>query len=355
LALALGACNNTLPKATSIVHMRVLGAQTAVVGDPARATPKPGEKATLTWTMAFPSVEESDSELSSLFISCTAPTHFTGIPTCQELIDAVQAPGGAAAPFAVLPMQGGSCKGYEGKSLTVGSISSTCVTHTPKLTVKIEPDSKVRAKLVLGIICRNGTPFLNPQSASLFGCDAKAGVKSSDVETIGVYGTIPIEHTAADANQNPDIGLATLKIAAAGGAVLDAVAAWPETKLADVPAMDDDCKDAAKANLITTADGEVDTIRIGYPAKPRELHQGVAETLEFSVYATAGELERRFTLFPPDHAVVGGQMQDELTWKLSNAEKSAVGPNGKLVRFFFTLLDHDGGYDSTMRAVCVMR
>ncbi len=351
--LLLAACNDTLPKATAITHMRVLGARTAVVGDAGRSTPKPGEKATLSWTMAFPSVEEPASELSSLFISCTAPTRFTGIPTCQEFIDAVQSPAGGAS--VALPMKGGSCKGFEGKSFIQGTIGESCVKNTPKLTVAIEPDSKVRAKLVMGIICRNGTPFVNPATAGLFGCAPSAGAKASDVETLGVYGTIPIEHSKSDDNQNPDIGLATFIIGSGSGTDLDGVAPWAETKPADVPATDDDCKDAAMQKLLLTLDGEKDTIRVEYPASPRELHQGEAETLEFSVYSTAGALSRRFTLFAPEHPAVDGKVQDELTWQLSKDEKAAVGPNGKLVRFWVTVLDHNGGFDSTMRAACVLR
>ncbi|HEX7479910.1 MAG TPA: hypothetical protein VF331_19060 [Polyangiales bacterium] len=353
LAFATGACGNDLPKATVITHMRVLGAQVSVLGDPTRSTPKPGETATLTFRVVYPSVETSDAELSSFLFSCTAPATYTGVPTCQELVDALQRP--VRPGQDKVELEGGNCKGFEGKSAVTGTLGETCVTNTPKIKVKIEPDSKVGAKLVLGVICRNGWPFVDPSAANIFGCDPKPGKQSSEVETIGVYATIRVEHSAEFQNKNPDLGLGTFKISPLTGAELDGAAVWPPAKAADLPATDDDCIDAAKANLLTTADGEVDTIRIAYPTKARELHEGVLETLEVSSYATAGELSQRFTLFDPEAPVVHGQLQTDLTWKLSKAEKAAVGVNGKLVRFFFTVLDHRGGFDSTMRAVCVRR
>jgi hypothetical protein len=353
LAFATGACGNDLPKASVITNMRVLGAQVSVLGDPTRSTPKPGESAVITFRMAYPSVETSDTELSSFLFSCTAPTSYTGVPTCQELVDALQRP--VRPGQDKVELEGGECKGFEGKSAVTGTLGESCVTHTPKMTVKIEPGSKVGAKLVMGVICRNAWPFVDPSAANIFGCDPKPGKQSSEVETIGVYATIRVEHAAEFQNKNPDLGLGTFKISPLSGAELDGVAAWPLTQTADLPATDDDCLDAAKANLVTTVDGEVDTIRIAYPATARELHSGVLETLELSSYATAGELSQRFTLFDPGAPVVRGQLQTDLTWKLSKAEKAAVGPHGKLVRFFFTVLDHHGGFDSTMRAVCVIR
>ncbi len=351
--LAASACGNDLPKASVITHMRVLGAQVSVVGDPTRSTPKPGQSALITFRMAYPSVETSDAELSSFLFSCTAPTSYTGIPTCQELIDAIQRP--VRPGQDKVELEGGNCKGFEGKSAVTGTLGESCVTHTPKMTVKIEPDSKVGAKLVMGVICRNGWPSVDPSLANIFGCIPKPGKKSSEVETIGVYATIRIEHSSEFQNKNPDLGLGTFKVSPGNGTSLDGATVWATTKISDLPATDDDCADAAKAKLVTTLDGEIDTFHIAYPAKARELHDGVLETLELSSYATAGELSQRFTLLDPAQPVVDGQLQTELTWQLSKAEKATVGPNGKLVRFFFTVLDHHGGFDSTMRAACVLR
>src|SRR4029079_12447870 len=83
-------CADDLPKATEIVHMRVLGANLQAVNDEddTRATPKPGERVRVSLATVFPSVAESHRFVHAALISCTAPDRYTGgIPVCQELID----------------------------------------------------------------------------------------------------------------------------------------------------------------------------------------------------------------------------------------------------------------------------
>ena len=54
------ACADNLPKATEIVHMRVLGAKLEVVGDETgRATPKPGEQVKVSFDTVFPTQKGS--------------------------------------------------------------------------------------------------------------------------------------------------------------------------------------------------------------------------------------------------------------------------------------------------------
>src|SRR5690348_2910462 len=83
-------CNNDLPIASQISHMRVLGAALSVEGDSARTSPKPGETAHMTWSMAYPDATEGDGDLASMFFVCTAPKQFAGTPVCQELLDIAQ-------------------------------------------------------------------------------------------------------------------------------------------------------------------------------------------------------------------------------------------------------------------------
>jgi hypothetical protein len=51
---------------------------------------------------------------------------------------------------------------------------------------------------------------------------------------------------------------------------------------------------------------------------------------------------------------VGGQLESALTWEMTKKERDEIGPDGKLVRFFFSVLDHRGGFDITSRALCVL-
>ncbi len=345
-ALVCGACGDKLPKATLITHMRVLGARTEVKGDPTRSTPKPGESATLTWSVVFPSTMQDDSMVSSLFIVCTAPTQFSGIPICQEFLDAAASPDQAAAQMlAGASMQTLSCKGNANSQVSFGALGAVCVTGLPKLNVAIEADSKIAKKLVRGILCRNGTPVLDPSNPELFQCDPIAGVKASDTDEIAVYGTIPIEHNANQANDNPSLKDATWK---RGGKT------WDEPQ-GMLPATDDDCVDAATMGLLPFSDGRADTITFEYPASKREKAGGVLETIEISAYATAGKLERRFIVFNPEDPVTGGVLKHSLAWNMSASERAAVKTSGKLVRFFFTILDRRGGFDVTERALCIRR
>lgn len=345
-SLVLG-CEDDLPKATDIAAMRILGARTEVVGDPVRSTPKPGETATMTFALAFPSVEQTDADLSSLFVTCTAPTRYTGIPTCQEFIDALSDPeqditdaldGASAADL--------SCAGNEGQSAVFGSLGVACVSGTPKLDVEIEDETEVAAKLVLGVVCRNGTPLLDPESAVAFSCRKNAGVSDKDFESIALYGTVPIQHDADDENQNPDPADLTLTyegkpwLAPPAGADLGS---------------DDDCEDAIEAGTILRADGLDTTIGLAWNADAREEHGDELETIEISAYVTTPELERRFTVFAPDFPVTKGELREELTWKMHTKEQREIGRKSKLVRFYFTVLDRFGGFAVLERAVCVRR
>lgn len=364
LVLALtGACNDDLPKATSIVHMRVLGARTEVIGDAERSTPRPGEAASIGWALVFPTLEQGPSELASMFISCTAPTQFTGIPICQEFIDAAQSPDeGVAAMLGNAAMDRVSCKDTPDAAFTVGSLGAACVQGAPKMSVEIEDDTKVKKKLVRGIICRNGIPALDPKEPQLFVCDPKKGVSKDEREEIAVYGTIAIAYEAGDENTSPSLDDVMLM---RGGkdwlgdeqalADEDGGVAMSDGGVAPLPVTDDDCLDAANAEQLHKSDGRAEVIKLAFPAKAREKVDGELETLEFSAYATAGEMSQRFIVFDEDADVSGGLLKDEWGWKLSRKEREEIGSGGKLVRFFFTVLDRRGGFAVAQRSLCVQR
>jgi hypothetical protein len=75
LAPLVFACADNLPKATEIVHMRVLGAKLEVVGDEARATPKPGEHVKVSFDTVFPTQKGSNKSSQMMLIrsSCAVP------------------------------------------------------------------------------------------------------------------------------------------------------------------------------------------------------------------------------------------------------------------------------------------
>lgn len=354
IACLLAGCGDDLPKAMLITHMRVLGARTVVQGDPERSTPRPGETASVGWALAFPMLDQSATEVASLFITCTAPTRFTGVPICQEFIDAAQSPDEAVrAMLDDASMERVSCKETPDAAFAVGTLGAACVTGVPHIDVAVEAKTKVTKKLVRGIVCRNGIPALNPKNPQLFECDPKKGAKARDVEEIAVYGTIPIAHDSAEENDNPSMTDALFERGGKDWLSDAEVALGGDDPPLSV--LDDDCVGAAKANQLHLSDGRDELFKLAFPADAREKVDGELETLELSAYATAGELSKRFVLFAPDAKVSKGLMRDAWAWKLSASEREEIRQKGKLVRFFFTIIDRRGGFDVAERSLCVTR
>ena len=145
-------CENDLPRASNIERMRVLGGLVQVIGDESRSTPKPGEKARLTWSMAYPDPNLDDSSLASVFFTCTAPEQFSGVPLCQELLDVAR--GGSISGVLTAAMEGQDvdCGKTPDRTFQVGPFTVACVTGTPRIDVAIAKDATIPGKLVRGII-----------------------------------------------------------------------------------------------------------------------------------------------------------------------------------------------------------
>lgn len=341
LSLALVAsffgCEEDLPKASLIEHMRVLGGRTEVVGDEGRSTPRPGEKARLSWAMAYPEFESGDDALSSLFLVCTAPQRFTGNPVCQELIDAAQGRGRPIGGLFANPPD--SCDANPDSIQTVAGIRLYCVSGTPELELTI--DDKIKTdRLIQGIICRGGTPQFDLESPVGATCWANPGVDQEDVESIAVYGTVAVADEEDEENQNPDIDEMTLRFSKARRA-------WNPTPEADLPQLIDDCSTFAQ-DVVLQSRGFPEIIEIDYPRRGSE-----EEDLIISNYATFGELSRRFTVFESEAA--RDTEEPDLTWELSEQERAELLEKPKLVRFYFTVMDGRGGFDLTTRELCIYR
>jgi hypothetical protein len=342
LGLVLGGCDDDLPKVTLIEHMRVLGARQTVVGDEMRTTPKPGETAHLTWAMAFPDVETSDDELASVFIECTAPTRYTGTPVCQEFIDAAQGRATGLGLGFVQPPEG--CDKKPNSTQTVAGLRLVCVTGTPQLDVPVAKTVK-SGRLVQGIICRNGIPQIDLESPTGASCRRTPGVKESDFEDITVYGTVNIETKPSEQNLNPDIGLAELSIRTSKSSKARPWNLIPSELLPDLV---EDCSTASD-DLILPTNGYPEVIQVDYPKQPPSER---TEDVVFSTYTTFGELSRRFTVFESTGEKVDAP---DLTWELSEEERTALVGKPKLVRFYFTVVDGRGGFDVTTRELCINR
>jgi hypothetical protein len=345
LLLAAVGCDDDLPLASQIQHMRVLGAATAVDGDPARTTPKPGEKAKLTWSMVYPDSMADDSGLRSIFFVCTAPSEYTGTPLCQEFLDIAM--GGSIADIVADAMGNDApdCEATPSHSYKLGPFTIVCVSGTPQLDIAIAKDSKAAARLVRGTICRNGTPQLDQKDPTGMSCKPFPDTKLDEQENIAVYGTVPIEYSDEDRNHTPSIDALSL-------AFHDPPLAWDESFQEPAAFTDDNCADEAKAKQVMHSDGFVETITLLYDDAQREVHDGDKEALEFSAYATFGKMSRRFTVFSSS---AQAPLRSTFSWDLKTEERDALNGKSKHVRFYFTILDHRGGFAITTRDLCIDR
>jgi hypothetical protein len=340
LLCCLAACEDDLPKVTLISHMRVLGARSEVMGDPARSNPRPGETARLTWSVGYPEIESSDDQLASLFLACTAPDRYTGVPVCQEIIDAASGkrpPGfGFDAPT--------GCDVEPNSKQKVAGIDLFCVTGTPVVEVDVGESIKTN-RLVQGIICRNGVPQFDLSSPTGASCVRNDGASDDEFESISVNGMLNVELDDSVVNHNPDHELFELRMRSEGAG--DG-RPWRPTPSEALPDLVEDCS-AAPQGSIETNSGHTQVIEIGYPRDKLE-----DEDLVFSIYATLGELSRRFTVieYVPTDATSD---TPDLTWELSEEQRDELLDEPTLVRFFFTVSDGRGGFDVTTRELCVAR
>lgn len=341
LASVFSGCEDDLPKVTLIDHMRVLGARQSVIGDEMRAVPKPGETARMTWAMAYPDLDTTDDELASFFIDCTAPLRYTGTPVCQEFIDAAQGrTAGLGFGFSQPPV---GCDVKPNSTQKIAGIRLVCVTGTPAIDVPVAKSVKT-PRLVQGIICRNGIPQLDLESPTGASCKPKS--KSGDFEEITVYGTVNVATTAEEQNENPDIALADLSVRTSKSSN---ARPWNLTPVEMLPDLEQDCS-TAPTGVVLPANGYPEVILIDYP-KQTAAHER-DEDIVFSTYATLGELSRRFTVFESSGPEID---VPDLTWELSEDERSKFAGKPKLVRFYFTVIDGRGGFDFTTRELCVNR
>jgi hypothetical protein len=414
LLLAVVGCDDGLASPTLIERMRLLGAKTEVVGDEMRSTPRRGEEFDLSIATAFPILEQDASDAQSMLVTCTMPDRFTGgLPVCQELIDLAEQAEVDPSVLTDFDVKV-SCKQVPDGIYELGTVTVRCLDGQPSLRSRVDRAFAGEQMLYRGVICERGEAFVDPLDPLLFGCD------DDDAEQINFHGTIPIERKDDQRNHNPNMADAEFRLAAPdqAGPVWDPV---------DLTLFEEQegCRSLAPAVGIQvwddTGDGEVvlrfdpATMRDDDTPASIELVDGEPEELEFSVYATAGELERRFLVFDAEDELVcakrrfteciepdedasvqrkgcgdpesaptcdSGQqrvceveeckLEGRIAWTPPKGKKVSIeDSNGKarevyaydrgdgemvpglLVRFFVTVLDGRGGFDWTTRALCL--
>lgn len=80
-ALLLASCSDPLKDVELVVETRVLGAKVEVSGEPGRASPAPGEAATVRWLVVAP---EPEPALGWALSVCGAAAEGSGLPACAD-------------------------------------------------------------------------------------------------------------------------------------------------------------------------------------------------------------------------------------------------------------------------------
>jgi hypothetical protein len=287
---ALAACGEPFDPPSLIDKTRVLGARVEVTGDATRATPRPGETATVTWIMAAPGALPP---LAWAFVVC----RYGGTP----------AEACAPAPLAV-------AQGTGTPSFGVAVPTADVLGPTPRLQL-------------FGQICQDGAPTFDPQT-NLPAC---AGLGTAT--TVDIYLMLD-----AQANHSPDLAARPFWFDGADWPADDAtldctslphVAAGSKGHVLRLATLAED------RETIVTAGGD-STVA---PVTTREV-------LQISNFATAGKLGQSYSFVEADDP--RAQADVEVTWDAPD-----TAPTDGRVHFTFVARDLRGGVGFVTKTACV--
>jgi hypothetical protein len=295
------ACGDPLKLPQLIEENRVLGARVEVLGDADRASPAPGETATVRFLVADP---HERRPLSWAFSICEAEAVSRGTPVCH------------APPFAATQ-----------------SGAPALAEPTFQFTLPGEAELRDAPRIaLLGVICADGT--------------ARMGSSFGDTVCVGegaqkTYVNLDIRIARGEeSNDNPsftDLGVR-----------LDGQA-WPAADPATLEQTD--CMDLpSDVPIVTPASGdhllEIEpTERMREPLVVSNPLDPPRETLMLSHYATAGELDGPYSVIDAEQGIA----PITVAWQAPATAPAA----GLLVRFYVVARDLRGGADWTVRALCV--
>jgi hypothetical protein len=298
-ALLGAGCGPAFDPASLIKTTRVLGARVEVDGAPDRASPKPGESASVTWLITSP---QGEPPLRWAFATC-APGNVGGQTDL----------GCESAPLAL----------FEGTD-PVPRISLA----VPSLAALAGSNSLI----VYGEICSGAgsMPTFDPQNG-IPGCTQGGGTTVSVV--------VPLQ-MGDDANHNP----------AADRAFTFDGQAWPALATGSDPCVSGPrtpagTKDHIIGNTTLQSDRESYTMMEGSP--PVAIPQ--RESLQISQFTTAGKLKSQFSFVEGTDANAATTV--DATWEAPPATE--IPAAGLAVTFTFVTRDNRGGTDWTTRAACV--
>lgn len=352
----LSGCVEELPEASRIEDTRIIGARVDVAGDPGRAWVKPGETAEVSLLVVNPDLFHTSDELKMMLMVCTPLPLGVGPPLCLELLQLTEGFAGSGAdapePEAIASLGQLTCSQMEEVGADVFALLSAlgmdlrCVEGEPRFELTVSEQVEAEERLVRGVLCDKGEPFLDPSSQALFGCALQVGG-----EEIPFAMTVPIQ-TGEETNRHPFLAGATITVD-------NDNEEWPPATRQELmaygqPGSTDgepsfDCARAEQDGRIRQVEKGTRTLRVKVPASEFEPYQEKGEErreeLRFAVYATEGKLQRNRSVLQADDDLPAFDLEWETPKK--------VDADGLLVRFFFAVRDQRGGFDSTERALCV--
>jgi hypothetical protein len=302
------ACIDPMSPGSFIEDPRVLGAAVSVDGDPSRATPAPGESATVRFFVATPT--DDTSTFGWAFVPCVRSPASLSVPVCQ------------GAPAIT--------------DITMG----TGAEPTARVTVpSAEALAGAKQMIVTGIVCANGTPTID-------GPNMAPGCSPSTTKSQPLFLTIGIATDEPSTNENPVASDLTTTF---DGAEWTAPATTPVTG----------CRSASGvANLPFVREGDELGITIDFAGVLRESYEKTIagdpplvrtqlEVLQLSHFSTNDGMERQFSIIDENSTSTFAKVK----WKAHNADFDV---SGTRVDFFFVLRDDRGGVDWIARSVCVV-
>ena len=306
--LVTSACTDAMSPGSFIEDPRVLGATVSVDGDPSRATPAPGESATVKFFVATPTGDTST--FGWAFVPCVRSPASLSVPVCQ------------GAPAIT--------------DITMG----TGAEPTARVTVpSAEALAGAKQMLVTGIVCANGTPTID-------GANMAPGCSPSTTKSQPLFLTIGIATDEPSTNENPVASAIATKFGDFD---------WTAPETAPVTG----CREAAGTPALPlVTEGEEIELEIDFAGVERETYertiagdppliQTIEEVLQLSHFSTNNGMERQFSIIDENSA----DAIETVTWTAHNAE---FDPSGSRVDFFFVLRDDRGGADWFARSVCVV-
>jgi hypothetical protein len=301
LALTAAACGPEMDPASLIERVRIVGARVEVEGAPDRASPAPGETARVQWLMTAPGAMPA---LSWAFVVCPG-ANLGGDIVC------------AGEPAAVFQGQG-----------------------VPELRFPIparEQLGDMRRLVVLGRVCTDGTPVLDP-GGTLPRCASEPGATiPADGTTAALSIPIALDQPP---NRNPSLAAASLTLDGQPWAASDTAAC------AELPQLKADSKGTVIRIQATGVERERYQAMAGDPPAPVERR----EWLQISHFTTAGELDRAITAVEAEDPRESPAV--EMKWDAPELAK--VPAEGQVVRFTFVVRDMRGGVDWMARSLCVL-